>query len=169
MTQPLLKKAELHVHIEGTVAPATYLKLAARHRAPVPEGFVSPEGTYVWSGFPEFLRAYDRVADMCRTPEDYHDITYDYLKSAAAQGSLYTEFFNSPEHATRMGLTYANLMEGMASGIAAARTDFGHRRKVAFHHSAQTVTLQYNIKRAKKMPYLLHRRPSFFCPFDIVQ
>lgn len=125
-----MEKAELHVHIEGTVAPATYLKLAKRHGAKVPEGFVSPKGAYVWHGFSAFLNAYDLVADMCRTPEDYYDITYAYLKSAAAEGSLYTELFNSPEHARRMGLSYAELTEGMALGIEAARTDFGIEARI---------------------------------------
>lgn len=120
-----MKKAELHVHIEGTVAPSTYLKLAQRHKVPVPEGFISDKGTYVWNGFPEFIAAYDVVADVCRTPEDYHDITYDYLKAAAGEGSIYTEFFNSPEHAKRMGMTYADVTEGMASGAAAAKAEFG--------------------------------------------
>ena len=125
-----MKKAELHVHIEGTVAPQTYLKLAARHKMTVPQGFISAAGTYVWQGFAQFLAAYDTVADVCRTPEDYHDIAYDYLKAAAAEGSIYTEFFNSPEHAKRMGMTYADLMAGMASGIAAARADFGIEARI---------------------------------------
>ena len=120
-----MKKAELHVHIEGTVAPSTYQKLAARHGVKIPEGFMSDQGTYVWQGFPEFIHAYDRVADVCRTPEDYCDITYDYQAAAAAQGSIYTEFFNSPEHGKRMGMSYADLMAGMAAGIEAARTEFG--------------------------------------------
>ena len=122
----MIKKAELHVHIEGTVAPDTYRKLAARHKVSIPEGFISAEtGEYVWEGFPAFITAYDVVADVCRTPEDYHDITYDYLKSAAAEGSIYTEFFNSPEHAKRMGMTYADVVVGMASGIDQAREEFG--------------------------------------------
>ncbi len=125
-----MKKAELHVHIEGTVAPHTYLKLAKRHGVQVLEGFISPEGDYVWSGFPAFIRAYDVVADVCRTPEDYHDITYDYLMAAAAEGSIYTEFFNSPEHAQRMGMTYGELMAGMASGIAAAKAETGMEARI---------------------------------------
>ena len=72
----------------------------------MPEGFISDQGVYVWGRFPAFIKAHDVVADMCRTPEDYH-ITYDYLKSASAEGSIYTEFFNSPEHAKRMGMSYA--------------------------------------------------------------
>ena len=125
-----MKKAEIHVHIEGTVAPHTYLKLAARHNIRVPLGFISPTGNYAWQGFTQFLAAYDTVAEVCRTPEDYHDIAYDYLKAAAAEGSIYTEFFNSPEHAKRMGMTYADLMAGMTSGISAAQTDFGIEARI---------------------------------------
>ena len=125
-----MKKAELHVHIEGTVAPVTYLKLARRHKVPVPEGFISESGAYVWEGFAAFIAAYDVVADVCRTPEDYHDITYDYLKAAAAEGSIYTELFNSPEHAGRMGMSFADLMAGMASGIQAAKEDFGIEARI---------------------------------------
>lgn len=120
-----MKKAELHVHVEGTVAPKTYIKLSKRHGVSIPSGFISPKEQYVWSGFQEFIAAYDIVAAVCRTPEDYHDIVYDYLKAASAEGSIYTEFFNSPEHANRMGMSYAELLEGMASGITAAKRDFG--------------------------------------------
>ena len=125
-----MKKAELHVHIEGTVAPTTYKKLAARHGVTIPQGFISAAGEYVWSGFPEFIKAYDIVADVCRTPEDYQDITYDYLAAAAAHGSIYTEFFNSPEHARRMGMGYADLMAGMTAGIEAAKSDFDMEARV---------------------------------------
>lgn len=125
-----MKKAELHVHIEGTVAPETYLKLAQRHKIAVPEGFISDQGTYVWEGFPAFIAAYDVVADVCRTPEDYHDVCYDYLRSVAAEGSIYAEFFNSPEHAKRMGMSYVDLMAGMTSGIEAAKDDFGIEARI---------------------------------------
>ena len=125
-----MKKAELHVHIEGTISPKTYRKLAARHNVKIPDGFISDADTYIWSGFPEFLKAYDIVAAVCRTPEDYRDITYDYLSAAAQDGSIYTEFFNSPEHAKRMGMSYGALMEGMADGIYSAREDFGIEARI---------------------------------------
>lgn len=95
-----LKKAELHVHLEGTITPKMAAKLARRNRLVLPEGLVAPDGvSYLSKGFLDFLKVYDSLAALIKTPQDYHDITFDYLKSAAKSHCIYVEMMYSPEHA----------------------------------------------------------------------
>lgn len=79
-----IKKAELHVHLEGTISPTLAKKLAARNKLTLRPGLIAAdERSYAYDGFMNFLKAYDEVADVIRKPEDYYDITFDYLASNA--------------------------------------------------------------------------------------
>lgn len=105
-----LPKATLHEHIEGTVTPEMAEKLAQRHHVKLPENFVMKEGQYDKADFPNgryaydesdfwaFINTYDTVADMMRTPQDYYDVTKDYLQKNAAEGGVYAELIVSPMH-----------------------------------------------------------------------
>lgn len=105
-----LPKATLHEHIEGTVTPEMAEKLAQRHHVKLPENFVMKEGQYDKTDFPNgryaydesdfwaFINTYDTVADMMRTPQDYYDVTKDYLQKNAAEGGVYAELIVSPMH-----------------------------------------------------------------------
>lgn len=95
-----LKKAELHVHLEGTISPTLAAQLAKRNNIPMPSGLVAPNGnSYLSKNFLDFLNAYDRLAALIKTPQDYYDITYDYLRSNAEEGAIYIEMMYSPDHA----------------------------------------------------------------------
>ena len=105
-----LPKATLHEHIEGTVTPEMAAKLAQRHHITLPDNFVMAEGQYDKNDFPNgryaydesdfwaFISTYDNVADMMRTPQDYYDVTKDYLSKNAAEGGVYAELILSPAH-----------------------------------------------------------------------
>jgi len=96
----LIPKAELHVHLEGTIPPYLALKLAERNRLTLPENLIAEDGkSYTYSDFMAFLKAYDSVADVIKHPRDYYDITFDYLKSCAETGGIYVEMMYSPDHA----------------------------------------------------------------------
>ena len=88
---PRIPKAELHVHLEGTMRPALTRALAARNGLVLPKTLFTPDGHYRWTDFLDFLRAYDAVAAVIRTPEDYRDVTRDYLLACAAEGAIYVE------------------------------------------------------------------------------
>lgn len=95
-----IKKAELHVHLEGTIPPDLAKKLAKRNQLTLPEGLISDDGTsYPSNDFLHFLKVYDIVADVIKTPQDYYDITFDYLRANAQEDTLYTEMMYSPDHA----------------------------------------------------------------------
>lgn len=95
-----IKKAELHVHLEGTITPVLADKLAQRNQLQLPNGFVTRDGQgYNYPDFMGFLKAYDVVAALITCPRDYYDVTFEYLKNNALGGAIYTELMYSPDHA----------------------------------------------------------------------
>ena len=123
-------KAELHVHLEGTAPPALIRRLAERNGLPLPQGLFSPDGGFRWEGFLDFLRAYDLAASAIRTPEDYRDVTYEYLAGCAREGTVYVELIASPDHAAAHGLSDAEHYGAIAAGIDDARRDFGIEARI---------------------------------------
>jgi adenosine deaminase len=123
-------KAELHVHLEGTVPPALIQRLADRNGLKVPEGvFESPE-RFRWVDFLDFLRTYDLAASVIRTQQDYRDITYEYLTGCAREGAIYVELIASPDHAANVGLSDQAHYEAIAQGIDDARAETGIEARI---------------------------------------
>jgi adenosine deaminase len=121
----VIPKAELHVHLEGTAPPALIRRLAARNGMNVPEGVFASEDTFAWTDFLHFLRTYDLAASVIRTPQDYRDVTFEYLSGCAAEGAVYVELIASPDHAAAVGLPDADHYAGIAQGIDDARAAHG--------------------------------------------
>jgi adenosine deaminase len=95
-----LKKAELHVHLEGSISPDLALKLAKRNKLTLPSGLIAPDGTsYLSKDFLDFLKVYDTLAAVIKVPQDYYDITFDYLRANAQEHAIYVEMMYSPDHA----------------------------------------------------------------------
>lgn len=118
-----VKKAELHCHIEGAASPDLVRAQAQKYGADV-SGFIQGD-RYVWSDFTEFLTAYDGAAALFRTEEDYALLARTYLEGIAAQNAIYAEIFVSPDHATAAGLSPGAYIDGLAEGIAAAKSATG--------------------------------------------
>jgi adenosine deaminase len=121
----VIPKAELHVHLEGTAPPALVRRLAERNGLAVPDGLFDGSDRFAYSGFLDFLRAYDTAASVIRTADDYRDITYEYLAACARDGALYVELTASPDHAALVGLSDEEHLAGIARGIDDARRDHG--------------------------------------------
>ena len=97
-----LKKAELHVHLEGSISPDLAVKLAKRNKLTLPSGLIAPDGkSYLSKDFLDFLKVYDTLAAVIKVPQDYYDITFDYLRTNALENAIYTEMMYSPDHAER--------------------------------------------------------------------
>lgn len=88
-----LPKAELHVHLEGTVSPQAYERIARRNGATLPSDIGS---LFRCSDFDSFLQSFLGVAKTLREPEDFADITQEYLAKSAQHGVRHVEFFFSP-------------------------------------------------------------------------
>jgi adenosine deaminase len=122
---PVVPKAELHVHLEGTAPPELVSHIAARNGVDLPEQLLGSDGRFRYGDFLDFLRTYDLAASVIRTGEDYRDITYSYLCSCARGGAVYVELTASPDHAALVGLSDEEHWDGIARGIDDARRDTG--------------------------------------------
>jgi aminodeoxyfutalosine deaminase len=87
-----LPKAELHLHLEGTVSPETLVVLSARHDA-TPLTLAEARAMYVYTDFAHFLHTFKLVCDRLQTPEDYALIAHEMMLSLAAQGVVHAEVY----------------------------------------------------------------------------
>ncbi|KKJ77612.1 adenosine deaminase [Kiloniella litopenaei] len=121
----MVLKAELHAHLEGTASPDLVKRLAQRNSMNLPDGLFDAKGNYRWTTFLEFLKAYDLASAVIKTPLDYRDVTYEYLKQCASEGAIYVEVMSSPDHAAMAGMGYQDHLDGIIAGIDDAERDFG--------------------------------------------
>lgn len=121
---PSVPKAELHVHLEAGAAPELVRRNAARYGVDVSRLF-DDAGRYLWTDFSAFLVAYDLAASVFRTPEDFAELAEIYQQEAAAAGSIYTEFFVSPDFGERSGLGYRSYLDGIVEGLRRAEATAG--------------------------------------------
>lgn len=121
----MIPKAELHCHLEGSIAPSLARQLAARNGIDLPHGLFGPDGHYVWNDFLSFLAAYDRVCTVLRHARDFGDVLYTYLAGAAREGAVYVEVFCSPERPLALGISYMAWLEALEASIDRARAEFG--------------------------------------------
>ncbi len=119
-----IPKADIHVHIEGTIAPEIARMIATRNGVTLSENLFKEDGSYQWNGFVEFIKAYDEVSMALKNERDYLDITYHFLKKWASQGCIYAELIVSPNHADLIGLDRDEMMRGIYAGIDKAKSRF---------------------------------------------
>src|ERR1035437_905192 len=89
-----LPKVELHLHLEGTIEPETLVALSQRHDAS-PLTLADARRLYTYADFLGFLQAFKSVTERLRTPQDYELITYNMVRSLAAQGVVHAEVYIS--------------------------------------------------------------------------
>lgn len=119
----MILKAELHCHIEGAASPDLVARQAGKYGVDA-SSFIR-DGSFVWQDFTSFLAAYDFSSDLFRTEEDYATLSEDYLSSLARDGAIYSEFFISPDHADKAGLSPAAYADALGYGIERARAKTG--------------------------------------------
>ena len=153
----VLPKAELHLHIEGSMTPSLVTKLAKRNKLDIPTAIFGKNETYVWKDFLDFLHTFDVASSVLKTPEDYHDMVYDYLMRIAKEGAIYSEIFLSPDHAALCGLSYEDHLAGTVKAIDNARDDFGIECRIIItsvrHFGAENVNRLQN--KPLNMPILM--------------
>lgn len=128
----MIKKAELHTHLEGTIRPELALKLAKRNHLSLPPTLITPDGQgYSYTDFMDFLNAYDKVAAVIKKPLDYYDLTLDYLSSNAKEGVIYVEMMYSPDHAeSSSGIPSHEHLSAIQEAIDKAEKSFGIRGRI---------------------------------------
>lgn len=118
-----LPKVELHVHVEGAVAPATIAELALRNGVDL--GVADPADLYHYRDLADFLRVFDLVCRSLRTADDLHRVTFEALGIAAAAGVRHREMFFSPTFLMRHGVAFDVIWDGIAAGIRDAQAEHG--------------------------------------------
>jgi adenosine deaminase len=121
-----LPKAELHLHIEGTLEPEMLFALAAKHRVSL--GYPSVEAlreAYQFSNLQEFLDIYYAGADVLRDEEDFYALAIAYLRRAHGQGVVHAELFFDPQTHTLRGVPLPVVVSGLRRALADARRELG--------------------------------------------
>lgn len=121
----MVKKAELHLHLEGSMPPSLVTKIAQRNGVDIPHEIFGQGDTFIWDDFLHFLKVYDKASFVLRNTQDYRDMTYAYLAGVAKADGIYAEMMVSPDHARLCGVSYADHLAGVVQGIDDARKDFG--------------------------------------------
>jgi len=122
----LLPKAELHVHIEGTLEPEMMFDLALRNEIDLAFGSVSEiKQAYEFTSLQSFLDIYYQGAAVLIAEQDFYDLMIAYLERAHTDGVRRAEiFFDAQTHTTR-GIEFAVFMGGFSRAIADARSRWG--------------------------------------------
>jgi len=122
-----MPKVELHVHLEGSIRPATLLTLAERNGVPLPA--TDLEGLrdfYRFTDFDHFIRVYFTISGCLKTVDDYALIAYEFGADMARQNVRYAEVTFSPGTNVELtGLPFDAIMEGLNDGRARARDELG--------------------------------------------
>ncbi|GLQ06081.1 adenosine deaminase [Sneathiella chinensis] len=117
-----MPKAELHVHIEGTLEPELKFELAKRNSISLPYATVEEmRGAYDFDDLPSFLKIYYEGMSVLITEQDFYDLTYAYLEKAHAQNVLYAEIFFDPQAHTVRGVSYDTVIKGIRRAQLDAR------------------------------------------------
>lgn len=114
-----LPKAELHVHLEGTLEPALKLLLAERNGVDIGQHTVAEvEATYRFDSLTSFLAVYYPAMDVLREQQDFYDLARAYLERAVADGVRHVEMFFDPQAHTSRGVPFEAVVTGYHQAAA---------------------------------------------------
>jgi len=121
-----LPKAELHVHIEGTLEPEMMFALAQRNAIDLPYSSVAEvREAYQFASLQSFLDIYYRGASVLVKEQDFYDLMIAYLERAHADGVCRAEIFFDPQTHTARGVEFSVFMDGFSRAIADAEDRWG--------------------------------------------
>jgi adenosine deaminase len=121
-----LPKAELHLHIEGTLEPELMFELSQRNGIELPYADVDAvRRAYVFENLQSFLDIYYAGCRVLLTEADFHDLTYAYLERARAQGVRHAEIFFDPQTHTDRGVPYETVVDGITAALTKGRRELG--------------------------------------------
>lgn len=121
-----MPKAELHMHLEGSIEPELMFELSRRNG--VPSQFNSVDAlraAYSFTNLQSFLDLYYAGLRVLVTERDFHDMTAEYLARAAAENVIHAEVFLSPQAHTRRGVRFAHMISGIDSARTEAERKYG--------------------------------------------
>lgn len=121
-----MPKAELHIHIEGSLEPELIFELATRNRLQLPYPTMDElRAAYAFTDLQSFLDIYYAGAGVLQTEADFFDMTWAYLKRAKADNVVHTEIFFDPQTHTARGIPFATVINGLERAIRRGREELG--------------------------------------------
>ncbi|CAD5372513.1 Adenine deaminase [Rubrivivax sp. A210] len=121
-----MPKAELHIHIEGSLEPELLFALARRNGVALAHADVQAlRAAYAFSDLQSFLDIYYAGAAVLLHERDFHDLAWAYLQRAAADGVVRAEIFFDPQTHTERGVPFAAVIQGLASACRRAEAELG--------------------------------------------
>ena len=121
-----LPKAELHLHIEGSLEPELMFDLGRRNGLALPFATVEAvREAYAFSNLQDFLDIYYQGAGVLMTERDFHDLALAYFRRVAADGCRHVELFFDPQTHTDRGLPFSVAAGGLMAGMAEAERTLG--------------------------------------------
>ncbi|GHJ98792.1 adenosine deaminase [Streptomyces sp. NPDC003753] len=121
-----LPKAELHLHIEGTLEPELAFELAARNGVKLPYADTGElRAAYAFQDLQSFLNLYYELMAVLRTERDFEDLANAYLARAAAQGVRHAEIFFDPQAHTARGVDMGTVVEGLWRALGHSEQNHG--------------------------------------------
>jgi len=126
-----LPKAELHVHIEGTLEPEQIFEFAERNGVALKyANEAALRAAYQFSNLQSFLDLYYQTMSVLRTERDFEELTLAYLKRAQAQNVRHAEIFFDPQAHLQRGIAFGTVIDGLWSALARSERDFGVSTKL---------------------------------------
>jgi adenosine deaminase len=126
-----LPKAELHVHVEGTLEPEMKFALAQRNNITLPYADEAEmRAAYIFNDLPSFLKIYYEGAAVLLKEPDFYDLTYAYLARARAENVLYAEMFFDPQAHTSRGVSFDTVIRGIRRAQLDAEKILGIRSQL---------------------------------------
>ena len=121
-----LPKAELHIHIEGSLEPELMFELAKRNDIALPFATVEEvRNAYAFDDLQSFLDVYYQGAAVLLHEQDFYELAFAYLKKAASQNVRHAEIFFDPQTHTDRGVAFETVLRGLRRALEEAETTWG--------------------------------------------
>jgi len=121
-----MPKAELHIHIEGSLEPELIFELAQRNRIHLPYPTMEAlRSAYAFTDLQSFLDIYYAGASVLRTEADFFDMAWAYLKRAKADNVVHAEIFFDPQTHTSRGIPFETVINGLDQALRRGREELG--------------------------------------------
>jgi len=121
-----LPKAELHLHIEGSLEPGLMFELAKRNNIQIPYKTIDDiKNAYNFTNLQSFLDIYYAGANVLITKQDFYDLTWAYILKCVENNIIHTEIFFDPQTHTQRGIEFETIITGIVEALNDAKEKFG--------------------------------------------
>ena len=120
-----LPKAELHLHIEGSLEPELMFRLARKNNVEIPYDSVEDvRAAYNFNNLQSFLDIYYAGANVLLTQDDFYDLTWEYILKCVEDNVIHTEIFFDPQTHTERGVAFEAVITGIKEALADAKEKY---------------------------------------------